>query len=697
MVMTGDVLDLTKLKQAVNDYKVGSILNCQNKPQDWLDFITTIQRTALVNNIPILYGIDSVHGANYVLGATLFPQNIALASTWNPQHALNNGHVTAKDSRTCGLSWVFSPVLDIAGHPQFPRVYETLGEDPYLASVMGRSLVQGYQMGDSPSPLFANLSSPTAALACAKHFLTYMAPKSGMDRTTVWLPEYALYEYYVPSFQAGVDAGVGSVMIDSADMNGVPTHASGRLLTELLRGEMGFGGFAVTDWDDIHRLVYGHHVAATQKDAVRMAVEAGVDMSMVPNSYDFADLLYELVSEGSIPESRIDLSVARILKAKQALGLFEHPLPDPKSPYLATIGSDHDRALARDAAVESVILLRNNDRVLPLAKTARILLTGPTAKSIARQNGGWSIHWQGGAEAEFPFGSTVLSGLTALGATATQYLAGTDVDAEVDIQAVVAAAKAAPLPDAVVVALGEGPYAEGPGDIPDLRLPDVQGQLLCNLTAASAATGVPIVVLLVEGRPRVLPTCIDDPSVHAVLASMLPGSEGGAAIASILLGQFNPSGRLPVSYPLTVNDLSPYYYSYTAAPKFRWPFGFGLSYSTISYSNLTVSPSQVGAGGAVTVSVRVAHTGGAALPAKEVVQVFVSDLYASITPPVRRLRAFNKITLDPGTAQTVSFLLPVSELAIYLPTLHRFVVEPGDFTVAVGPLTVPLTVTAVTA
>eukprot|EP01116_Phalansterium_solitarium_P000233 TRINITY_DN10135_c0_g1_i1.p1 TRINITY_DN10135_c0_g1~~TRINITY_DN10135_c0_g1_i1.p1 ORF type:complete len:776 (+),score=271.65 TRINITY_DN10135_c0_g1_i1:102-2429(+) len=694
MIADGVTLNTAKLQQAV-EYGIGSYLNSpfSGGPlngvngfnvTDWITFLNDIQRYVLANTpntmgvtVPMLYGLDSVHGANYVYGATMFPHNTGLAATFNPDLAFQAGSITGKDTRTAGAPWAFSPVLGLGVQPLWSRIYETFGEDPYVASVMGSAVVRGMQGDD--------ISQQDVVAACLKHFLGYPATRSGKDRTDAWIPDRWLRRYFVPSFQAGVDAGGATVMINSASINGIPVHASYGYLTELLRDEMGFKGLAVTDWQDIEKLVFVHHVAATQQEAVRMAIEAGVDMSMVPDDFSFADILLGLVQNGTIEESRIDLSVSRILQLKYELGLFSRPFADPANPNIATVGSAADRNVSLNAARESVTLLANNG-VLPLAKTVRnVLVVGPSGNSVGALCGGWSIHWQGAADAEFAYGSSIFASLVQLSPQlSVKYVAGATFDAVTNLQDAIAAASAA---DVVIVAVGEAPESETPGDINDLTMSPAQTTLI----QAMQATGKPCVLVLVEPRPRILGALASNAS--AVLMAYLPGPEGGQAIAEILLGITNPSGRLPLTYPQFTGDITvPYYHKYSdvGATFPQWSFGTGLSYTTFGYSDLVLNASSLPIGGALSVSVTVRNTGAQA--GKETVLLYVSDLFASVTPEVQMLRGFSKVDLLPGDSQQVQFVLGPADFA-FIGLDDKPVIEPGQFNVTVGGLQASFVIT----
>lgn len=696
-------LDPAKLEKAVVKYGVGSILNVADQAltlERWHETIRGIQdaakRTRL--GVPVLYGIDTIHGANYVQGATLFPQPLAMAATWNPELMMRGSEVAAVETRAAGIPWTFSPVLDIGRQPLWPRLWETYGEDPYLASVMGVAAMRGYEGTD--------ISSPERVAACLKHFLGYSLPLSGRDRTPALIPEIYLREYVLPPFKAAVDAGAHTVMINSGEINGVPVHASRFILTDILRKELGFRGVAVSDWEDIKKLVNIHRVAADEKEATRMAVMAGIDMSMVPSDYSFADHLIALVKEGAVPQTRIDEAVRRILTLKFELGLFADPMPN--AALKAKFATPASRRLNLDAAREALTLLKNTNALLPLTKNRKVLVTGPTADSLISLNNGWTYVWQGSEESLYPKDRpTIRQAIEAkAGRANVTYVPGTritrapgggsnstptDIDEVVDIAA---AARAARDADVVVLCLGEGSYTETPGNITDLTLPEPQ----LKLAEAVAAAGKPVVIVLVEGRPRIINRIAD--GAGAILMAYNPGNEGGQAIADVLFGDYNPAGRLPFTYPRHPNALLNYdHKSYENQnttfgltpfnPQF--PFGHGLSYTTFKYDALRLSRKTLGEQDKLTVSVTLTNTGQRA--GSEVVQLYLRDLVASITPPDRRLKRFAKIHLEPGRTRTLTFELERDDLT-FIGENNRPVVEPGDFEVLVGGLSEKFTLTA---
>jgi len=674
-------IDPAKLEKAIAQYGVGSIINVTDEEftiDQWHEIIRQIQESAQRTRlkIPVLYGIDSIHGVNYAAGSTLFPQEIGMAATWNPELMKRAAEITALETRACGIPWNFSPVLDLGRQPLWPRFYETFGEDPYLAKVMGVATVRGYEGAD--------IAERDHVAACLKHYIGYSFPLSGRDRSPALIPENYLREYFLPTFQAAIAAGVHSIMVNSGEINGVPVHASHYLLTDLLRNELGFRGMVVSDWGDIKKLVTQHRVAATEKEATRIAVMAGIDMSMVPSDYSFSDNLIALVKEGVVPQARVDEAVARVLRLKFELGLFESPMPD--TTLKSKFGSAESRALSLEAARESITLLKNSNSVLPLAGGIKVLVTGPTADSLVSLNNGWSHTWQGTRSELYPkYRLSILGAIEAkAGKQNVTYVPGAELDKQINIAE---AAEAARHADVAIVCLGEGAYAETPGNIEDLTLPDAQ----LKLAAAVYATGKPVVIVLVEGRPRIINRVADDAA--AIVMAYNPGNEGGQAIVDVLFGDYNPGGKLPFTYPRFANALIPYdhkpyeledtsYGNLAFKPQFE--FGYGLSYTTFAYSDLRVEPKSVSGDAEIAVSVTVKNSGRRA--GNEVVQLYASDLVASITPPGKRLKRFAKTHLDPGQSKTLRFTLHLDDLA-FVGINNKSIVEPGEFEVMVSGLT----------
>jgi beta-glucosidase len=694
-------VDPAKLEKAIVQYGVGSILNVSDQAltvDHWHQIIGQIQEAATKKTrlgIPMIYGIDSIHGANYVQGATLFPQEIGMAATFNPELMKRAAEITAIETRVAGIPWSFSPVLDLGRNPLWPRFWETFGEDPYLAKVMGVAFVRGLEGTD--------VSSSNAVASSLKHYMGYSFPLTGRDRTPAWIPENYLREYFLPTFETAVKAGARTIMINSGEINGVPGHVNHHILTDILRTELGFKGLVVSDWQDIKKLVNVWRIAANDKEATRLAVLAGIDMSMVPDDLSFADHLIALVKEGAVPQSRIDEAVRRILWVKFELGLFEKPMPDPSlKPKFAL---PEYRQVSLDAARESITLLKNSNNILPLAKTTKVLVTGPTSDSLVSMNNGWTYVWQGSEENLYPKDRhTIRRALEAkLGAGNVTFVQGTkitraagpsnstptDQEEEVDIAAAVQAARNV---DVIVLALGEGSYCETPGNITDLTI----GAPQIKLAEALKATGKPIVLVLVEGRPRIINRIADD--MNAIVMAYNPSHEGGTAIADVLFGDVNPSGKLPFTYPRTPNGLINYdhkpfetentsFGNLAFNPQFQ--FGDGLSYTTFAYSDLRLAKQTIAAGDELPVSVVVKNAGNRA--GKEAVLVYVSDLVASIAPPGKRLRRFAKVSLEPGESRTLNFKLRREDLS-FISADNKSIVEPGEFEVRIAGLTQKFTV-----
>jgi beta-glucosidase len=676
------VLDEDKLRNGIVEHHLGSILNCGGQARtlkNWQQIITQMQDLATKETrlgIPILYGIDSIHGANYVLGATIFPQDIAMAATRDIALMEKVGDITALETRAAGIPWNFNPVLGLARQPMWPRVFETFGEDAYLASVLGTAYIRG-QQGD-------DLSSAVKVACCMKHYLGYSFPHSGADRTPAYIPDRQLRELFLRPFAAAVKAGVVTCMVNSSEINGIPVHSSSYYLNDLLRKELGFKGLVVSDWADIENLWTREMVAKDRRDAVKMAVMAGIDMSMVPNDYSFYDTLIELVNDGEVPVKRIDEAVGRILRVKYMLGLFDKPYPNDH--LLPRVATETSRQVNLEAAREAMTLLKN-DGTLPLARGKKVLVTGPCADKLSVLNGGWTITWQGDREDLYPQDKdTILEAIQAkLGRENVTYVNAVTFDKETDIAGAVAAAQSV---DAVIACIGEPPYCETPGNIPDLTMSEPQ----LKLVKALASTGKPVVLVLVEGRPRVIRTIVDD--ARAILMAYLPGMEGGQAVADALVGDGNPGGKLPFTYPKYPGGFSWYDHKPSedkGGNKYdpQWPFGFGLSYTTFAYRGLQVDKSEITPkDNTLAVTVDVTNTGSR--PGMETVELYVSDLVASVTPPVKSLKRFQKVMLKSEQTQALRFELTWDDLA-FIGRDNKPVVEPGEFAVQVGELSVGFT------
>lgn len=670
-------IDEQKLEEKILKYHIGSFQNVAGHAytrDHWFQIISAMQRVALQDRlkIPALYGIDAIHGVTYTLGSTLFPQEIAMAATFNPELAHKEGEISAYETRASYIPWNFSPVLDVAKNQVWPRIYETFGEDPYLVKMMGASIIKGYQGN--------NVGDKYHVTSTMKHFLGYGDPLSGKDRTPAWIPDRYMREYFLPPFIEAVKAGSRTLMVNSSEINGVPVHSSKYLLTDVLRKELKFDGIVISDWMDVSYLHTRHHVAATEKDAVALAVNAGIDMCIVPYDYSFYNYLIQSVHEGKVPMSRIDESVRRILHVKYELGLFDRPVGNPED--YPDFGSDRFKAVSRQAADEAITLLKNNNNILPLKKSMRVLVTGPTANTMRSLDGGWSYTWQGDQDDKYAADkNTILKAIQQkIGNDNVQYEPGATIDSLQNINAALEAAKKA---DAIVLCLGESSYTENVGNIDDLNLPAAQIELAQQL----AKTGKPVILVLAEGRPRIV-TLVNNLAT-ATLMAYLPGNEGGNAVADVLFGDVNPSGKLPFTYPRSPNALVNYYRkniengnsddSHGYNPLYE--FGFGLSYTTFQYSNLRIDKHDLKDNETLTVNVDVTNTG--AREGKESVLLFTSELYASITPDTKRLRAFNKIGLKAGETKTVTFKISAKDLA-YVNDDGKTAAEPGEFKIQIG-------------
>ncbi|MEP6926712.1 MAG: glycoside hydrolase family 3 N-terminal domain-containing protein, partial [Ginsengibacter sp.] len=653
-----------KFKDAVVNYKIGSLLNTPGlmNPQQWNVVIEQIQSAAKETRlkIPVLYGLDDNHGVNYVAGSTLFPQEIGQAATWNRQLIFDAGVITAYESRAASVPWTFSPVLDLGTNPQWPRIWEDYGEDPYLSSQMGIQFVKGIQ---------EPLGSKEKLAVSLKHYMDYADPKSGHDRTDSWIPEYYLREYHLPAFRACIDANARTVMINSALINGVPTHINKHILTDILKKELGFTGFIVSDWQDIENVYRRDHITKDIKEAVMLAINAGIDMSMIPYDYkEFCGDLIALVKEGKVSLSRVDDAVTRILRVKQEIGIFETPVTYLKD--YPKFGSAEFEKASYNTAAESITLLKNTNNILPLPKNAKVLVTGPNGNSMRTLNGGWTYTWQGEKTDEYAEKyNTILEAVQKkFGAANVTYEKGVaynmkgkyDEDSVADMNAAIdAAAKA----DYILLCIGENSYTETPGNLNDLSLSDNQ----LALANAMIKTGKPVIFILNEGRPRIFNKI--EPGAAAILDVYLPSNFGADALADILAGDVNPSGKLPITYPRYTNSLAGYIHKPSEGdgnpqggdyyPQYQ--FGFGLSYTTFEYSNLNINKKSFSPNETTTINVTVKNTGSR--EGKEVIELFVSDVIASLTPDVKRLRGFEKVNLKPGESKTIAFKLSLKDLA----------------------------------
>ena len=671
-------LDDAKLEEAIKKYHVGSILNVYDVAHSieyWHEIINKIQNIATKETrlgIPVLYGIDAIHGTTYTKGGTLFPQAISMAATWNSDLEKEAGKITAYETRASGIPWNFYPVMDIGRQPLWPRLWETFGEDVYLASQMGNAYIEGAQGND--------LSQPDKIATCLKHYVGYSFPINGLDRTPAWISERMLREYFLPTFEAGIKAGSPTIMVNSAEVDGIPGHANYHLLTEILRNELNFKGLVVSDWEDIKRLYTRDKVATSPKEAVKIAVMAGIDMSMVPTDFSFYDYLLELANEGAVPMWRIDEAVGRILKVKMQLGLFENPFPNIELAKHFACKEFTDANL--EAARESIVLTKNENNILPLSKNLKVLVTGPTANMLSVLNGGWTITWQGNEETLYPQEkNTLLEAIqNKIGKDNVTYIEGTSFDKDINTKLAVAETKNA---DAVILCLGEPTYCETPGNIFDLTLNKAQ----LDLANKIVETGKPVILVMLEGRPRLITEI--EPKMNAIVLGFLPGMEGGNAIADVLFGDYNPNGKLPITYPRYPNGIT--LYDYKPMEDFDgngynplWQFGYGLSYTKFSYSNLKLSSDEIDPSDELTVTVDVKNDGK--ISGKEVVQLYLTDLYGSVSRPNKQLKGFQKVLLNPGETKTVSFKLNKDHFS-FIGQDNKRIVEPGEFKLAVQNLT----------
>ena len=689
-VVEPHVIDEDKLKEAVGKYKVGSMLNVSSHTlslEQWHYIINEVQSASLELNrdIPVIYGVDAIHGANYIQGGTLFPQEIGLAATWNLDHAETLGHITAYETRASGVPWNFSPVLDLGRQPLWSRNFETLGEDVYLASKMGRAIVEGYQ---------ADLDDYHVA-ACLKHYVGYSNPASGRDRTPAWIPERMMEEYYLPPFEESIKAGALTVMVNSGEVNGIPGHANKYLLTDVLKDKWGFKGFAVSDWEDFINLHKVAQTDSTRKAAIATAINAGVDMSMVPNSpeyKEYCELLVELVNEGAVSMDRLDDAVKRILYVKQEMGLFDQPGLAEDADY-SKFGFEEHAYLAYQAAAESITLLKNEESILPLAKSDKVLLIGPTANSLNCLNGAWTHTWQG-VDEKYNSDEPTIKEVFEARFDNVQYFEGSRMlmidgdEADEQAEDLASAVKAAASADVAVVCVGEMPSTERPGDIYSLELADEQKLIVEKLEAA----GIPVVLVLVEGRPKVISDI--EPLCGAVVQAYLPGDQGAKAIVDVIRGDVNPSGKLPYTYPRYTGAVLHYDHKQSEVINAntwqndfyhpQWDFGFGLSYTTYEYSNLQLSAATIRSNDELKVSVDVKNAGER--DGMEVVQLYTRDHFASISPALKKLKRFEKVELKAGESKTVEFTLSAKDLEFF-GMENEWIAEDGKFSVMVGGLT----------
>lgn len=695
-------LDEARLDTVIQKWQPGSFLNAPGtyagSLEQWQYWIPTIQKLSMKYiGIPTIYGLDNNHGATYVQGGIMFPQPINLAASFNTELAREMAGITAYESRAADCPWVYNPVTDLGRDPRWPRIWESFGEDPLVNARMSVAQIEGYQ---GPNP---NKVGKFNVAACTKHYMCYGAPWTGKDRTPAYLSEQQIREKYFEPFRAQIMAGSLSIMVNSSSINGEPVHASYKYLTQWLKKDLDWDGMIVTDWADINNLFQRERVAKDKKDAIRLAINAGIDMTMDPYNVDFCFLLKELVNEGKVSMERIDDAVRRILRLKYRLNLFKEPNTGGKD--YKEFGSAENAEKALRSAEQTEILLKNVNNLLPLAKGKKILVTGPNANTMRALNGGWTYTWQGSNADSFyePYNTIYEALSNKYGKENVTLKEGVTYNEkgqyweenEPDYASAVAAAADV---DVIVACIGENSYTETPGNLDDLWLSANQRQLVKEL----AKTGKPIILILNEGRPRLITDI--EPLAGAIVNVLLPGNYGGDALANLMAGDTNFSAKMPYTYPREINALSNYdykvseevgtmegAYNYDAKVSLLWPFGYGLSYTTYGYSNLRVDRDRFTADDTITVSVDVTNTGKVA--GMEPVLLYSSDLVASLVPDNKRLRDFTKISLNPGETKTVTFKLPGNSMA-FVGNDGKWVLEEGAFELKVANLSVPVTCTA---
>ena len=699
----GFTLNPAMLDTVIGKYKVGSLLNVPlsvaQKKEKWAEAIKQIQDLSMKEiGIPCIYGVDQIHGTTYTLDGTMFPQGINMGAAFNRELTEKAAAISAYETKAGCIPWTYAPVVDLGRDPRWSRMWENYGEDCYVNAEMGKASVRGFQ-GSDPNHI-----GEYNVAACMKHYMGYGVPVSGKDRTPSSISRSDMREKHFAPFLAAIRQGALSVMVNSGVDNGIPFHANRELLTEWLKEDLNWDGMIVTDWADINNLCTRDHIAATKKEAVKIAINAGIDMSMVPYEVSFCDYLKELVQEGEVPMSRIDDAVARVLRLKYRLGLFENPYWDIKK--YDKFGSKVFAAEALQAAEESEVLLKNEGNILPLAKGTKILLAGPNANSMRCLNGGWSYSWQGHRADEFAGAyNTIYEALcNKYGKENIIYEPGVTYapykndnwweENQPEIEKSVAAASRA---DVIIACIGENSYCETPGNLSNLTMSENQR----NLVKALAATGKPVILILHQGRPRIINDIV--PLAKAVINVMLPGNYGGDALANLLAGDANFSGKMPFTYPKYINALANYdykpcenmgqmggNYNYDSVMDVQWNFGDGLSYTTYNYSNLKIDKTSFTADDVLTVSVDVTNTGKVA--GKESVLLYSKDLVASSTPDNIRLRNFEKVALNPGETKTVTMQLKGSDLA-FVGYDGKWRLEKGDFTIKCGGQTLDINCT----
>ena len=690
----GFVLDKAKLDTVIGKYKVGSLLNVPlsiaQPKEKWAEAIKQIQELSMKEiGIPCIYGVDQIHGTTYTLGGTFFPQGVNMGASFNRDLVKREAEISAYETKAGCIPWTYAPVVDLGRDPRWSRMWENYGEDCYVNAEMGKASVIGFQ-GEDPNHI-----GPNHVAACMKHYMGYGVPVSGKDRTPSSISRSDMREKHFAPYLEAVRQGALSVMVNSGVDNGMPFHANKEYLTKWLKEDLNWDGMIVTDWADINNLCTRDHIAATKKEAIKIAINAGIDMSMVPYEVSFCDYLKELVEEGEVPMSRIDDAVARVLRLKYRLGLFDKPYWSTED--YPKFGSEEFAQVALQAAEESEVLLKNEGGILPLAKGKKILLAGPNANSMRCLNGGWSYSWQGHRADECAQAyNTIYEALcNKFGKENIIYEPGVtyapyknDNWWEENTPEIEKSVEAARNADVIIACIGENSYCETPGNLTDLNLSTKQQ----NLVKALAETGKPIILILNEGRPRLIKDI--EPLAKAVVNIMLPGNYGGDALANLLAGDANFSAKMPYTYPKHINALATYdykpcenigqmggNYNYDSVMDIQWPFGFGLSYTTYKYSNLKVDKPQFTADDELTFTVDVTNTGSVA--GKESVLLYSKDLVASSTPDNIRLRNFEKISLNPGETKTVTMTLKGSDLA-FVNYYGQWTLEKGDFKVKCG-------------
>ncbi len=686
-VLTGDywddrdsaIFDQEKFKKLLIDYAVGSIHNTPGYPavkEEWFQIVKKIQDSAMQKTrlgIPVLYGIDNIHGANYVNGSVMFPHQIAIAATWNTELSKKSAEITSYESRAASLPWNFNPNADVAMSPLWGRIGESFGEDPYLISEMTTAYIQGSQQ--------KGLQDSTSTAVCIKHFIGYGAGRNGKDRANALIPENSLRQYFLPPFEKAIKNGAMGVMISSNAVNGIPCHINSYYINDILKGEMKFKGVVISDFSDVEFLVGAHLSAKDKREATKMAVNAGLDLIMNPYNADVVDIIVDLVEKGEISMARIDDAVSRVLRLKFHLNLFKVPYTNPEN-YNEFASKKHIEANYQTAS-EAITLLKNTNNILPLSSTKKVLITGYSANSINILNGAWSRSFLG-QDTKFndPSKLTILEAIKKqIGTSNIEFVNGTDYLEDINSAKAVEKAKNV---DYIIVCVGEIPASEKPSDINELELPKVQQELVKKLSK----TGKPIILVMVQGRPRIIREI--EPLVDAIVMAYLPGDEGGRAISDVLYGNTNPSGKLPYTYSKYSGNYLTYYHKKTDIRDTNWgfngfypqfEFGFGLSYTTFEYSNLTISTDTLVGSEELKISIDVKNTG--TREGKEVVQVYLKDLVATVSPDSKKLVRFSKINLKAGEQKTMNFSLTSEDLkSIGLD--NTWIIEEGEFEVQVG-------------